>query len=137
MKILEKLQFDLNNFNADTAARVRLYWKDTGLKINLIYSMVEIRDFLNDYSNPGLNQKFKTLKKDFVQYLSDKMKGDLDERDDLIFEIREVARLQLKEGVPRVVEDIQQSTLPLTTQSSLIQALQQEDYAKVLEELKD
>lgn len=137
MKILEKLQLDLKNFNADTAVSVKLYWKETGLKISLIDSLAEMRDFLNYNSNPTLNSKFKSLIKDFTQYLSDKMNSDLGELDDLIFEIKEIARLELEQCVPRVVADIQQSTFPASTQSSLIQALKDKNYVKVFEELKE
>lgn len=130
---LTKLQSDLGNFNADSASMIKEYWPETTMKINLIFAMMNLRDRLENESNPKLNKALKQIKSDFVDYIGKKINGDqTSDKDDLFFEIREIASLQLGEASSVVIEDIKKSTLPPKLKESLIHAFQNNQYSEAL-----
>lgn len=133
VELIRKLRADINTFSADSASLIQQYWPQTQMKIGLVFVMMTIRDRLENESNPKLNNAFKQIKRDFVDYLSKKIDGKAtSENDDLLFEIREVASLQLNEADSVVIEDIKKSNLSSQLKISLIAAFQRHSYQDAL-----
>ena len=133
LEALIKLRAHLANFNADIALMIQDYWPQTTMKIQLVFVLMNIRDRLENESNPKLNRVLKQIKIDFVDYLNKKInERSTTEQDDLIFEIHEIATFQLNEARSVVIEDIEISTLPPQVKGNLIKAFQNNNYQDVL-----
>ena len=106
--LLVRLKKDLENFDPDRANFIRGYWDKTGIKISLIFSLMEVNRHLISNSNPELTKKFKIVLNHFVTYISKKIESGTSDEEDLLFELKEIASTELVEAVPGLIKDVEQ-----------------------------
>jgi hypothetical protein len=132
---LVKLRNDVQNLNPDRANFIRGYWKQTGVKISLIFSLIDIDQHLIDNRNPDLNRKFKVVQGHLVDHISKKIDSGTSDADDLLFELKEVAALELEQAVPNLIKDVKQLEKDQSKQERIIQLLEGKQFSELLNSL--
>jgi hypothetical protein len=133
--LLINLRNDVANLNPDRANFIRSYFDKTGMKIHLIFSLMDINSQLILNSNLTLNQKFITVQTNFLKHLDKKIESGTTDSEDLDFEVKEVASQELEEAVERVIDDIQVLEKDLNKQKKMISFLKEKRFSDLLQSL--
>lgn len=119
--------------NPDTARMCRADLKELGISMPLINDLFKLSFKLIKQSNPELNKKLKTLQADMATYFNQRQATDTPLHD-LIFEIQELAKLQLSEAKGTLLREIDHSDSPLKDnplKDALFIAIERENYTEV------
>lgn len=70
---LEKLRNDVKVLNPDRIIMINLYLSQTGIKTNIVETLVTMRNFLAINSDSSLYRKYRNVTEQFSRYLGDRI----------------------------------------------------------------
>jgi hypothetical protein len=127
------LKAHLEGLNVDTANMIRLNWHRTGLKIGIVAEILQLRNRLQNESNPTLNNKFKQLKADVIEYLGKKISENIEDHEsDVLFEIHAIAKTQFHEVQETVIRDIEATSWSEPKKLAYINAIREGRFDDIL-----